>query len=87
MQKSKEVLEQVVKALVNKPEEVRVESKTDEMGVLLTLHVSKDDMGLIIGRAGSTAKALRVIARGVGMSERARINLRIAEPDGSTSIF
>lgn len=83
MNKSKGVLEAVVSALVQYPEEVGIEETTDEMGVLLTLKVSKHDMGRVIGKEGNTAKALRTLLRAVGMTEEARINLVIAEPEGS----
>ena len=55
----KEFLEYVVKALVDDPEQVKVDRRVDEMGVLITLDVAADDMGKIIGRDGATAKALR----------------------------
>ena len=84
MKKSIDVLSYLVQAIVNNPDDVIVESKTDELGVLLTLHVNKEDMGLVIGRAGSTAKAIRTLIRTVGMQERSRINIKIAEPEGST---
>jgi len=84
MKKSKDILEQIVKALVEFPDEVSTETKIDEMGVLLTLHVNPSDMGSVIGRSGDTAKAIRLILRAIGMKESARINLQIAEPEGST---
>ena len=83
MEKSIEALKYLVQCIVNRPDDVIVESRTDELGVLLTLHVHKEDMGLIIGRAGSTAKSIRNIVRAIGMKERARINIKIAEPEGS----
>jgi predicted RNA-binding protein Jag len=52
------------------------------MGVLLTLTVSPDDMGKIIGRDGNIAKALRTLLRVVGMKHNARVNLKINEPAG-----
>lgn len=82
MKKSIEFLEFAVKAMVDNPENVKVDSRTDEMGVLLTLDLHPADMGKIIGRAGNTAKALRVLLRVVGMKENARINLKINEPTG-----
>ena len=83
MQRSKRFLEQVTKELVEFTEDVSVESSTDEMGVLLILHVAKEDMGKVIGRNGDTAKAIRHLLRIVGMREMARINLKIAEPQQS----
>ena len=80
----REFVEYIVKQLVNKPEDVTVERKVDEMGVLIEVKVNPEDMGLLIGRAGSTAKAVRTLARIIGMRNNARVNLRIVEPEGST---
>lgn len=80
-----EFLEQVVKALVDKPEKVQITRVVDEMGVLLTLTVDQDDMGKIIGRSGNTAKAIRTLLRVVGMKNNARVNLKINEPEGGSS--
>ncbi|MBI2055200.1 MAG: KH domain-containing protein [Candidatus Sungbacteria bacterium] len=81
-----EFLEHVVKALVDEPDVVKVERKVDEMGVLLTLNVAQADMGKLIGRNGSTAKAIRTLLRVVGIKNNARVNLKIAEPEGSTYV-
>jgi predicted RNA-binding protein YlqC (UPF0109 family) len=75
-------LDFVVKSLVDHPEEVKITRTIDEMGVLLTLTVNKDDMGKVIGRSGATAKAIRTILRVVGMKNDARVNLKIDEPEG-----
>ncbi|MEI6587454.1 MAG: KH domain-containing protein [Candidatus Moraniibacteriota bacterium] len=79
----KEFVEYVVKQIVNKPDDVRVERKIDEMGVLITLDVNPEDMGMIIGREGATAKALRTLLRVIGARNNARVNLKINEPEGS----
>ncbi len=73
-------LDFVVKALVEKPEDVKIVRTVDEMGVLMTLDVNKDDMGKIIGREGNTAKAIRTLLRVVGMKNNSRVNLKINEP-------
>ena len=77
-----EFLEYIVKALVDNPKDVSVERKVDEMGVLLSLKVNPEDMGQIIGREGSTAKAIRNLVRIVGLKNHARVNLKIEEPEG-----
>lgn len=77
-----EFLEYIVKALVDHPKDVQVERKVDEMGVLLSLKVNPEDMGQIIGREGSTAKAIRNLVRIVGLKNHARVNLKIEEPEG-----
>ena len=78
----KEFLEYIVKELVDHPDDVKVERKVDEMGVLLSLKVNSEDMGQIIGREGSTAKAIRNLVRIVGLKNHARVNLKIEEPEG-----
>ncbi|MAZ67534.1 RNA-binding protein [bacterium] len=82
MEQDQEFLEFVVKALVDNPGDVKINRTVDEMGVLLTLDVNKDDMGKIIGRTGNTAKAVRTLLRVVGMKNDARVNLKINEPEG-----
>lgn len=83
MEQDVKFLEFVIKALVEKPEDVKIVRTVDEMGVLMTLDVNKDDMGKIIGREGNTAKAIRTLLRVVGMKNNARVNLKINEPEGS----
>ena len=77
-----EFLEFIVKALVDHPNDVKVERKVDEMGVLLSLKVNPEDMGQIIGRAGATARSIRSLVRIVGLKNHARVNLKIEEPAG-----
>lgn len=76
-------LETVVKLMVDHPNDIKVDRRVDEMGVLITLDVNPEDMGKIIGRKGNTAKAIRTLLRVVGMKNNARVNLKINEPEGS----
>jgi len=75
-----EFLEYVVKTLVDHPEDVKIERKVDEMGVLLSLKINPEDMGVIIGKGGTTARAIRNLVRIVGLKNHARVNLKIEEP-------
>lgn len=77
-----EFLDYLIKALVDHPEDVKVDRRVDEMGVLLSLKVHPEDMGQIIGRAGSTARAIRSLVRIIGLKNHARVNLKIEEPEG-----
>ncbi|MBI5254742.1 KH domain-containing protein [Candidatus Falkowbacteria bacterium] len=79
-------VETLVKALVSHPEDVKVERKVDEMGVLLTLSLNPADMGYVIGKQGQTAKAIRTLVKIVGAKNNARVNLKILEPEGSTHV-
>lgn len=76
-------IESVVKQIVDHPDDVKVERKIDEMGVLITLTVNPQDMGTIIGKEGRTAKSLRTLLRVIGSKNNARVNLKITEPEGS----
>ncbi len=80
-----EFLEYIIKGLVDHPEDVKIDRKVDEMGVLLSLKVNPEDMGQIIGRAGSTARAIRSLVRIIGLKNHARVNLKIEEPAGGRS--
>ncbi len=79
----RDFIEYVVRLIVDHPEEVEVTRTIDEMGVLITLKVSKEDMGKIIGKNGQTAKSLRILLRVIGSKNNARVNLKIVEPEGS----
>lgn len=81
--KDRDFIEYAVKMLVDNPDDVKVERKIDEMGVLITLDVNPSDMGMVIGREGMTAKALRTLLRVIGARNSARVNLKINEPEGS----
>lgn len=74
----------IVKNLVDHPEDVKVERKVDEMGVLLSVKVHPEDMGQIVGRQGATARSIRSLVRIVGLKNHARVNLKIEEPEGGS---
>ncbi len=81
-EKDSEFLEYVVKALVDNPNDIKIDRTVDEMGVLISLTVNPADMGKIIGRMGNTAKAIRTLLRIIGMKNNARVNLKINDPEG-----
>jgi len=76
-------IEDVVKAIVDNPGDVKTERTIDERGVLIKLYVNAEDMGKIIGKEGRTAKAIRTLLRVFGAKNNARLNLKIVEPEGS----
>ena len=67
MQSMKEILTDIVRAIVDHPDDVIVveEDKGDE--VTLTLSVHADDMGMVIGRHGRIAKAIRSVMKAAGV--------------------
>lgn len=76
----KDFIEFVVKNIVDYPEQVEIERTIDDLGVLITLKVAKEDMGKIIGKGGQTAKAMRILLRLIGSKNEERVNLKILEP-------
>lgn len=75
-------LTSIVVPLLKFPESFHVTETQDAMGVLLTVDVASADMGVIIGREGDTAKALRTLLRVYGAQHQARVSLKINEPEG-----
>ncbi len=58
-----ELVEYVAKSLVDDPDSVKVEVVRGEEGTIIELHVAESDMGKVIGRNGSVAKALRTLLK------------------------
>ncbi len=78
-------LRYVLGELLEDKDQLQIESKIDELGVLLTVQVSERDMGKVIGKGGQTIKALRTLLRVIGSASAQRVNLKILEPSGSAS--
>ena len=79
-----EFVENIVKAIVDHPDEVVTGRTLDERGVLIQLTVHQEDMGKVIGREGRTAKALRSLLRVFGARNESRVNLKIVNPEGDS---
>lgn len=76
-----EILETIVKNLVNNPDDVRITRSLDELGVLLKIKVNPQDMGLLIGRKGEMIKAIKTIMKAIGIKNHARLNIKVEEPE------
>jgi len=60
----KELLEYMVKELVDNPDDVQItEEEEDEKTIIFKLQVAEEDLGKVIGKKGRTANALRVVMR------------------------
>jgi len=75
----KDVLIQIVKALVDNPEQVQVNEIESTQTVVLELRVAKSDMGMIIGRQGKTANAIRTLLNAASVKTGKRHMLEILE--------
>ena len=74
---ARDLVEYVAKALVDDPEAVKVTEVEDEEGTVIELHVAEDDMGKVIGRNGSVAKALRTLLKVTAAREGSSVQLEI----------
>ena len=75
----KELVEQIAKALVDKPDAVTVAEVEGEQTVVLELRVDQTDLGKVIGKQGRTARAIRTLLGAAGMKLRKRFVLEILE--------
>ena len=73
----KEVLCGIARAIVDNPDEVTVTSAEDDDTVTLTLNVAADDMGLVIGRHGRIAKAIRTVMKAAASTVSKKVNVEI----------
>lgn len=75
----KEMLEILVKSLVDNPEKVEVNEKVNENDVALELTVDPADMGKVIGKQGRIAKAIRVLMKAYATKEGKKVSVEILD--------
>jgi predicted RNA-binding protein YlqC (UPF0109 family) len=73
----KELVEYIVKGLVDHPDEVTVAESRRGADVSLQLHVAPDDMGRVIGKGGKVANSLRALLRAMAAKDNLRVTLDI----------
>ena len=73
----KEVLCGIARAIVDNPDAVTVEENVDGKKVTLTLRVAEDDMGMVIGKQGRIAKAIRTVMRAAASADNRDVNVEI----------
>lgn len=78
-----EYLKAILSPLLSEPQSLSITQTQDELGVLLSVRLAQPDMGVVIGKEGSTAKAVRQLIKIHGMLNRARVNMKVLESDGS----
>ena len=75
----KELVELIVKKLVDKPESVVVTEISGEQATIVELRVASEDLGKVIGKEGRTARAIRTLLHAAATKERKRAVLEILE--------
>ncbi len=79
VEKMKQLIEAMAKALVDKPEEVSVSEVEGERTTVFELRVAQMDLGKVIGKQGKTARAMRTILSAAGTKVGKRCVLEILE--------
>jgi len=75
----KDLIKYIAQALVDNPEQVKVEDVGGNHIFVLELKVAKEDLGKVIGKQGRTARAMRTILSAVSAKEKKRAVLEIIE--------
>jgi uncharacterized protein len=75
-----DLLEYLVRSLVDEPDEVRVEGFDEEDGtIVLEVHVADDEAGKVIGRGGRTVAALRVVMKAAAARDGNRVLVDVVD--------
>ena len=72
-----ETLADIAKAIVDTPEEVSVEITEDEKSITLTLNVAAEEKGMVIGRHGKIAKAIRTVIKAASANTGKKVSVDI----------
>lgn len=75
----KEMVDYIVKKLVDRPEDVKVSEISGEQATIIELRVAPEDLGKVIGKEGKTARAIRTLVHAAASKERKRAVLEILE--------
>ena len=75
----KEILTDIAAAIVDHPDDVVVLEQEENNEVTLTLSVHADDMGMVIGRHGRIAKAIRTVIKAASADCGKRVNVEIRD--------
>ena len=71
------VLSNIAKSIVDHPEKVVVTESENGNEILMTLSVAEEDMGMIIGKRGKIAKAIRTVMKNVAKVDNKRVTVEI----------
>lgn len=74
-----ELVEIIAKALVDNPDEVKVNEVEGAQSVIIELTVADEDMGKVIGKQGRIAKAIRTVVKAAAIKENKRVVVEIIQ--------
>lgn len=77
----KELVEYLVRSLVDKPDEVNITQTEEESVTIIEIRVANDDAGKVIGKDGRIANAIRTIVKAAGAKDQKRVSVEIVTQD------
>ncbi len=75
----KQLIEDIVRSLVDQPDQVQIKEVVGEHAHVLELSVAKEDLGKVIGKGGAHASAIRTLMAAASGKEKKRYILEIIE--------
>lgn len=75
----KEILETIIKSLVEDEKQAIITEKEDEKGINFEVKVADKDMGKVIGKQGRVAKSIRTVMKSVAGKEHKKVNIEFLE--------
>lgn len=75
----KELVEYIVKCLVDNKEEIKITEKEQDGATIISIKVASTDMGRIIGKEGRIIKSIRELIRAYSAKEKTKILVEIEE--------
>lgn len=82
----KDLLNFIVTSIITKPEEVIIDEQISPEGIILTLTVNPEDMGIVIGKGGQTIRSIRKLLAVRAMAENVRVNMQLNDPEALKKI-
>ncbi len=82
VQEMKELIEAIVKPLVDSPDEIEITEIESDNQITYRLYIDKQDIGKVIGKQGRIAKAIRTVVYAAGSNSSKRIQLEINDKKG-----
>jgi hypothetical protein len=74
-----ELVETIAKALVDNPDQVKVNEIEGTQSIIIELKVAEEDMGKVIGKQGRIAKAIRTVVKAAAIKENKRVVVEIIQ--------
>lgn len=75
----KDVLEYIVKAIVDAPESITIDEEDLDGAVTYTIHAAKEDMGKLIGKQGKVIRAIRNVMKIPAMKQHKKVQIQLGE--------